>query len=59
LNADQTGPPEIKVVEVGLERLDAVEPLWRAMHDYHAEVAGEAREVAPFRRLGRTLLRAW
>jgi GNAT superfamily N-acetyltransferase len=37
------------IVEAGVERLDAVESLWRAMHDYHAEVAGEARKVAPFR----------
>lgn len=48
-NADQTGPPEVKIVEAGTERLEDVESLWRAMHDYHAEVAGEAREVAPFR----------
>jgi ribosomal protein S18 acetylase RimI-like enzyme len=32
-----------------MERLDDVESLWGAMHDHHAEVAGEAREVAPFR----------
>jgi GNAT superfamily N-acetyltransferase len=46
---DQTGPPDITIVESGVERLDDVEPLWRAMHEHHAEVAGEAREVAPFR----------
>ena len=32
-----------------MERLDDIESLWRAMHDYHAGVAGEAREVVPFR----------
>ena len=32
-----------------MERLDDVESLWGAMHDHHAEVAGEAREVAPLR----------
>ena len=32
-----------------MERLDDVESLWGAMHDHHAEVAGEALEVAQFR----------
>ncbi|HEX6229624.1 MAG TPA: hypothetical protein VFZ41_09225 [Solirubrobacterales bacterium] len=45
-----TGPPEVEIVEARAERLDDVGSLWRAMHEYHAEVAGEAREVAPFRR---------
>ena len=49
MNADRKGPPEVKIVEAGVERLDDIESLWRAMHEYHAEVAGEAREVAPFR----------
>ncbi len=48
--ADQTGPPEVEIVEAGPERLDDVESLWRAMHEYHAEVAGEVRDVVPFRR---------
>jgi GNAT superfamily N-acetyltransferase len=52
LNADQNGPPEVKIVEAEVERLGDVESLWRAMHDYHAGVAGEAREVAPFRDAG-------
>ncbi len=50
MTAEQTGPPEVEIVEAGAERLDDVASLWRAMHEYHAEVAGEAREVAPFRR---------
>ncbi len=49
MSADQTGPPEVEIVEVGLERLDEVELLWRAMHEHHAEVAGEAAEITPFR----------
>ena len=50
MTAEQTGPPEVEIIEAGAERLDDVGALWRAMHEYHAEVAGEAREVAPFRR---------
>jgi GNAT superfamily N-acetyltransferase len=50
VTAEQEGPPEVGILEAGAERLDDVEPLWRAMHEYDAEVAGEAREVAPFRR---------
>jgi GNAT superfamily N-acetyltransferase len=50
VTADQTGPPEVEIVEVGVERLDDVESLWRSMHEHHAEVAGEVRNVAPFRR---------
>lgn len=50
MTADQTGPPEVEIVEAGAERLDDIGSLWRAMHEHHAEVAGEAREVAPFRR---------
>lgn len=49
VSADQTVPPEIEILEAGPERLDEVRSLWGAMHGYHAEVAGEAREVAPFR----------
>ena len=50
MTADRTVPPEVEIVEAGAERLDDVESLWRAMHEYHAELAGEVREVAPFRR---------
>jgi hypothetical protein len=51
VTAEHTGPPEVEIIEATAERLDDVESLWRAMHEYHAEVAGEAvREVAPFRR---------
>ena len=50
MTAEQTGPPEVEIIEATAERLDDVEPLWRAMHEYDAEVAGEAREVAPLRR---------
>jgi GNAT superfamily N-acetyltransferase len=50
VTADRTGPPEIEIVEAGTERLNEVEPLWRAMHEYDADVAGEARGVVPFRR---------
>ena len=49
MTAKPTGPPEIEIIEAGEERLDDVESLWRDMHDFHAEVAGEARKVAPFR----------
>lgn len=49
MTADQTGPPEVEITEAGVEQLDDVESLWRAMHDYHAQVADEARDVAPFR----------
>ena len=50
MTANPTGPPEIEIVEAGVERLDDIESLWRAMHEYNAEVAGGAREIAPFRR---------
>ncbi len=46
---EPTGPPEVEIVEAGSERLDDIESLWRDMHDYHAEVAGRARDVTPFR----------
>jgi ribosomal protein S18 acetylase RimI-like enzyme len=48
--AQVIGPPEVEIIEARVERLDDVGSLWRAMHDYHAEVAGEAREIAAFRR---------
>jgi GNAT superfamily N-acetyltransferase len=44
------GPPEVEIVEGGAERLEDVEPLWRAMHEHNAEIAGEVRKVTPFRR---------
>ncbi len=50
MTAEHTEPPQVEIIEARADRLDDVASLWRAMHDYHAEVAGEAREVAPFRR---------
>ena len=50
MTAEQTGPPEVEIIEARTERLDDIESLWKAMHEYHAGVAGEASEVAPFRR---------
>jgi GNAT superfamily N-acetyltransferase len=47
---EETGPPEVEIVEAGPERLDDLESLWRAMHEHNAEIAAEAGEVAPFRR---------
>lgn len=47
--AEPTGPPEVVIIEAGRERLDDIEVLWREMHDYHAGVVDEARDVAPFR----------
>jgi GNAT superfamily N-acetyltransferase len=49
VSADHPGPPEVEIVEASAERLGDVASLWRAMHEYHAEVAGEAREVTPIR----------
>ncbi len=46
----QTTPPEVEIIEAGAERLDDIESLWETMHEYHAGVVGEVREVAPFRR---------
>jgi hypothetical protein len=43
VSADHPGPPEVEIVEASAERLGDVASLWRAMHEYHAEVAGEAR----------------
>lgn len=50
MSAEQTGPPEVEIIEARAERLDEIESLWRAMHESDAAVAGEAREFAPFRR---------
>jgi ribosomal protein S18 acetylase RimI-like enzyme len=49
LSVEHTAPPEVEIAAAGLERLDEIEGLWRAMHEYDAAVAAEAREVAPFR----------
>ena len=49
VTAKLTGPPDVEIVEGGEGRLDDVESLWRDMQDYHASVAGRAREVAAFR----------
>ena len=48
VSAEQTIPPEVEILEAGVEQLDDVESLWRAMHEHHAEVA-KACEVTPFR----------
>ncbi len=50
MNVDQTGLPEVEIIEAEVERLDDVESLWRAMHEHHAEVAGKVREFVRFRR---------
>ena len=50
MTAEHTRPPEVEIIEARAERLDDIESLWRAMHEFHAEAAGEALEVAPFRR---------
>lgn len=49
MTAKPTGPPDVEIIEVGKERLDDIGLLWRDMHDYHAKVVDEARNVAPFR----------
>lgn len=33
MTAEQTGPPEVEIVEAGGERLGDVESLWRSMPD--------------------------
>ncbi len=40
---------EIEIARAGLERLDDLEPLWKAMHAHHRAVAGHLDAVAPFR----------
>lgn len=49
MSAEPTGPPEVEINQAGESRLDAIEPLWRAMHEYHTEVVGEVRDVVPLR----------
>lgn len=49
MTAKPPGPPEVEIVEAGEQRLAEIGGLWRDMHDYHAEVVDEAREVAPLR----------
>ncbi len=41
-------PNVISVVHAGAERIDELEPLWRALYTHHAEVG---RDVAPVRTL--------
>ena len=41
--------PGISVTRVVLERIDDLEPLWKALHDHHATVASELAGVTPFR----------
>jgi GNAT superfamily N-acetyltransferase len=57
VTAEQTGPPEVQIIDASAERLDDIESLWEAMHEYHAAVVGEARDVAPFRRAQDSWLR--
>jgi GNAT superfamily N-acetyltransferase len=47
--ADLNGPPEVQIVEAGVERLDDLESLARAMHEYNAEVGSEVSPVVSFR----------
>jgi GNAT superfamily N-acetyltransferase len=42
----QSFPSVIAVVRAGADRVDELEPLWRALHDHHAVVG---RAVAPLR----------
>lgn len=37
------------ISEAGADRLDEIEPLWRAMHEHNSEVAGEVRDLVPMR----------
>lgn len=49
VNAELKRPPEVEIVEAGADRLDQIEPLWRAMHESDAEVAGAVHDVVPLR----------
>jgi ribosomal protein S18 acetylase RimI-like enzyme len=40
---------EITITRAGADRIDDVEPLWHAMHQYHRSVAAHLTAVAPFR----------
>jgi ribosomal protein S18 acetylase RimI-like enzyme len=40
---------EVEITLAGAERLDDLEPLWRALHSHHRSVAGHLTAVAPFR----------
>ena len=40
---------EIAIARGSLERLDDLEPLWKAMHAHHRSVAGHLTDIAPFR----------
>jgi ribosomal protein S18 acetylase RimI-like enzyme len=37
----------VRIAEAGPERLDELEPLWRALHAHHASLADEMRPVRP------------
>ena len=43
------GRATIVVVQGGTERLDDVEPLWKAMHSHHSRVGARPAQVRPFR----------
>ena len=52
MSAGETLPPEAWILEAGVERLDEVESLWRAMHEHHTELAREVTPRMPTRRRG-------
>jgi GNAT superfamily N-acetyltransferase len=39
---------EIRIAIAGAERLDELEPLWRAMHSHHEAMADQVAPVRPF-----------
>jgi GNAT superfamily N-acetyltransferase len=39
---------ELRIVEIGPERIPDLEPLWRALHDHHRGIAGGVAGVRPF-----------
>ena len=49
--------PEITVTRAGPERLDDLEPLWKALHDHHAVAASQLAGVTPFRSPGESWTR--
>jgi ribosomal protein S18 acetylase RimI-like enzyme len=38
----------VEITRAGAERLDELEPLWRAMHSHHAAMAAEVAPARPF-----------
>ena len=47
--ADPTAPPDVEIIEAGVERLDEIESLWKAMHESDAGAAAEAGASLQFR----------